>query len=79
MKQYILGAEMTVAAVIAASLPSPAHVTVSDTVDVSFTSRSVTCPGTGGRVWGVVRHGMQDIHICAYKSFSGHSIVEYNS
>ena len=48
--------------------------TVSDTVDVSFISRSVTCPGTGGGVWGVGRHGME-----AYNSFSGHSIVEYNS
>ena len=48
-------------------------------MDVSFTSRSVTCPGTGGGVWGVGRHGMQDIQICAYNSYSGHSIVEYNS
>ena len=38
--------------------------TVTDTVDVSLTSRSVTWPGTGGKVWAVGRHGMQDIHMC---------------
>ena len=39
--------------------------TVSDTVDVSLTSRSVTCPGTGGGVWEVGRYKMQGIRICA--------------
>ena len=51
--------------------------TVSDTVDVSFTSRPVIWPGTGGGVWGVGRykmqgkmHRMQGIRNCAYRTHS---------